>query len=145
MGSTFGRTFTTHFAGFDVDVSQVVFYPDGVVRTYLEAFGTTGARHCTIFPGNTALVPVHARYINFAVFSVFMTQFDDGTRTGFYTRAASRATGIVYYRQSGCRIHRQSIELTGYSAVAAPQTTICAVGIAGVQAMLYGARRRPIV
>ena len=87
----FGGALAAHFALFKVDVSHIVLNRDGLKRAHLRALAAADAGCRAGLAGHCALVFVHARNKQAAVFLAAVTQFDDSLRTRLDARTAGHA------------------------------------------------------
>ena len=107
-----------------VNVCQVILKGDCLKRAGLDALATTYAGCIASLLGNGPLVLVYATYIDPAVQFVFVAEFNYVTRAGLGACSAGCALVLIHLRQSGLRVHPDSIELTCLYAVSATQTAV---------------------
>ena len=88
-GGTFGYTFPAQFALIKIDICQEIFNFYGLKSTYFYALVTPDARHLTRFARYSALICVHAAYIDAAPLWPFIPRFKQFFGASFHAGAAS--------------------------------------------------------
>ena len=97
-GGAYADTFPAQAAFVIVDISQVVFKSDRLERTFFHTFAAADTGHFTCFAGNAAFIFIYTGNEYPAVFRPFVAQFDNISRTGFYTGPAGYAFIIRHFR-----------------------------------------------
>lgn len=128
-----------------VDVRKVVCDGDGFKLTLFKAERATYAGITTcLFRGSTFILIATADEDTSTLRS-FLAELDERLRTGLDTGSASDAFVFEDERETGFRVHRHRIKVTGPDAVAESYTAPGAVGISLVEGRGYSTASGSII
>ena len=104
-GRTCSHTFAAEFALREINICNISFHGDGIVRTVLRTDSASDAGSLASFPGYRALVLVHAGDIDTHSARSLVAQLDDTLRAGLHACSAGNALAFVHDRKSGLLSH----------------------------------------
>lgn len=131
-GRAYGFAFAAQLAFLEVDVSQIVFYRNGLERTLFGTFSATDAGCRASLAGYGAFVFIDAAYEHTARFRTFVPQLDNHFRAGFYAGAATGAQLFIDFGQARFGIDMNGSELARSFAIAVSKTAERAARFAAV-------------
>ena len=134
---TYDNTLSAKFALGVVDISDIAFYSDSVMRTSLRAKSATDAGCLTSLTCDRTFILVHTRHEHTHVARSFVPEFDDRLRTCFHTSTASHTFFLIHDRKTSLFIHGKSTEFAGLHTVAATKTSERTSSVTGIKRRLH--------
>lgn len=133
------------YAEFGIDVGYEVGYLDCSVGAYPLTFAAAYTAYGALFHGERAFVAVHAAYPDYRLVGLHRYQLEERARACLDAFAASGALIMVYYSYAADGVDVQGIEYAGIDAVAAPQTSIVAIGLSLIESAFHCAGSDAVV